>query len=174
MATLNITLPEGSSVCNGKQITFRAPCDCTRVEKLSINGQTYDLLNMNNNMVSTGNVFANGVLVSVMIDTENYKAYIQSSSSAITYHATLLSDNWVFDDLSMAYYYQEVDVDGILESDNPIVDIDSEYSNDIMDIYEYNNNICKIFYLKTYDGKIKAWSTEWIDKNLPIQLKVVR
>lgn len=174
MKTLNITLPEGSSVCNGKQITFRAPCDCTGVERLAIDGEIYDLLNIINESVSTGNIFVDGALVSVILDTENNRAYIQNVSSTITYHTKLLADNWKFDDVSYEYYYQDVDVDGILESDNPVVDIDPEPDDSIFDISEYDDNMCKIFHITTSANSIKVWAKSLVNRDLPIQLKVVR
>lgn len=79
MATLNITLPSDSTICNGKQVTFRAPCDCANVTAIQIDGVTYTLLNTADETVAGTNTFVEGALVSVIVDTENNKAYIQSS-----------------------------------------------------------------------------------------------
>lgn len=83
MATLNITLPEGASICNGKQVTFRAPCDCTGVTGIIIGGVTYALLTTNGETVDNGNAFISGALVSVLIDTENNNAYLQSTPGGL-------------------------------------------------------------------------------------------
>ena len=79
MATLNITLPEGASICNGKQVTFRAPCDCTGVTGLIIEGVTYALLTTAGEAVGNGKSFIKDALVSVIVDTEQKNAYLQSS-----------------------------------------------------------------------------------------------
>lgn len=34
MSTLTVTLPEGTSTVDGKQLTFVAPCDCTGVSAI--------------------------------------------------------------------------------------------------------------------------------------------
>lgn len=81
MAILNVKLPDNTPICNGKQITFRAPCDCEGVTGINIDGDTYDLLSTVNEPVSKGGTFISGALVSVIIDTDNNKAYIQNSPS---------------------------------------------------------------------------------------------
>lgn len=37
MATLIINLSSDSEVCNGKQFTFKAPCDCKDITGIIIN-----------------------------------------------------------------------------------------------------------------------------------------
>lgn len=81
MATLNVTLPEGASICNGKQVTFRAPCDCAGVTGIIIEGVTYALLDTTDTPIDTGNAFVAGALVTVVIDDENKKAYIQNGGA---------------------------------------------------------------------------------------------
>lgn len=83
MATLNISLPEGISICDGKQVTFRAPCDCTGVTTLLIDGLTYELLNTAGETIAGGSSFVAGSMVLVIIDTEQSKAYIQSSPAKL-------------------------------------------------------------------------------------------
>ena len=82
MAILNITLPEGAVVCNGKQVTFRAPCDCVGVTGIAIEGVTYALLDTTDAPVNSISAFVTGALVTVVLDTENNKAYIQNGSAA--------------------------------------------------------------------------------------------
>ena len=174
MSTLNVTMPESTSTCNGKQVTFRAPCDCIGVENIVINGKTYALLNTADKPVYNDNIFVSGALVSVIIDEDNNKAYIQNASTIVDYHVTLSANNWKLDNVSGRYYYQDVTINGILASDNPVVDIDPKSGDDILDIYEHNDNMCKIFHIATSNGTIKIYATEIIKKDLPIQLKVVR
>ena len=79
MAILNITLPEGASICNGKQVTFRAPCDSIGVTALKISNITYTLLDSAGKEIDKGVSFATGSLISVLIDTEQNKAFLQGS-----------------------------------------------------------------------------------------------
>lgn len=79
MATLTVTLPSGSSVCDGKQVTFKAPCDSKGVTDIIINGVPYSLVDAMGESVSTGNSYKSGVMVSVILDTTGKKAYIQNA-----------------------------------------------------------------------------------------------
>ena len=79
MAILNITLPEGANICNGKQVTFRAPCDSIGVTALKISAITYTLLDSAGKEIDKGVSFATGSLISVLIDTEQNKAFLQGS-----------------------------------------------------------------------------------------------
>lgn len=77
MATLTVTLPTGTTVVNGKQITFRAPCDCTGISGIVINGTTYTLVDATTEQI-TGHTFKKDAMVSVIMDTENNKAFVQN------------------------------------------------------------------------------------------------
>ena len=79
MAILNITLPEGANICNGKQVTFRAPCDSIGVTALKISDIIYTLLDSAGKEIDKGVSFATGSLISVLIDTEQNKAFLQGS-----------------------------------------------------------------------------------------------
>ena len=87
MATFTITLPSDTSVCDGKQITFKAPADCTNVTGIIINGTTYSLVDANNNGISDGS-FKKDAMVSVVLDTVNNKAFILNGS---VYSAQLIT-----------------------------------------------------------------------------------
>ena len=77
MATLTVTLPTGTTIVNGKQITFRAPCDCTGISGIVINGTTYTLVDATTEQI-TGHTFKKDAMVSVIMDTENNKAFVQN------------------------------------------------------------------------------------------------
>lgn len=85
MANLKITLPEGASICNGKQLTFRAPCNCNGIKGLVIDGVIYTLLNTANKLVGDSDAFVTGSIVSVMMDVDNKKAYVQNGSAGMEY-----------------------------------------------------------------------------------------
>lgn len=76
MSTLTITLPSYSTTRNGKQITFKTPCGNEDITGLIINGNSYDLLDTNGNLLSS-NAFASDVMVSALLDVDNRKAYFQ-------------------------------------------------------------------------------------------------
>ena len=75
MATFTITLPENTSICDGKQITFKAPADSTNVTGIIIDGTTYSLVDSSNANVSEG-VFKKDAMVSVVLDTTNTRAFV--------------------------------------------------------------------------------------------------
>lgn len=77
MATLTVTLPAGTTVVNGKQVTFRAPCDCTGISGIVISGTTYMLVDATTEQI-TGHTFKKNAMVSVIMDTENKKAFVQN------------------------------------------------------------------------------------------------
>lgn len=82
MATFTITLPSNVEVLHGKQITFRAPADCTGVTGIIIDNVTYDLVDASNKSVSNVGSYINGAMLSVILDVENKKAYLQNGVSS--------------------------------------------------------------------------------------------
>ena len=81
MANLTVAIPSGSTVCDGKQITFRTPCSCSGITGININGTIYSLLNtMNESISNQSNSFSEGAMVSVVLDTVNNRAYIQNAA----------------------------------------------------------------------------------------------
>jgi hypothetical protein len=95
MSTLTVTLPSHTSVTNGKQVVFRAPCDCVGVTGLIINNNTYTLMDAANNVLSSvnTNAFKAGAMISVVLDVDNYKAYIQGASSGAEINGVVVSQN---------------------------------------------------------------------------------
>ncbi len=81
MSTLKLTLPSGESLKNGKLITFRTPCNCNVIDMLEINGVAFDLVDAIGTPVSTvDGAFAEDAMISLALDVENSKAYIQGTS----------------------------------------------------------------------------------------------
>lgn len=95
MSTLTVTLPSYASVNNGRQIVFKAPCDCAGVTGLVINNNVYDLVDANNNILSSVNTsaFKAGAMISVVLDVDNYKAYVQGASSGASINGVVVSQN---------------------------------------------------------------------------------
>ncbi len=92
------------------------------------------------------------------------------AARTMLYTATLSNDEWKFSD--SGYFYQDVDVDGILETDTPVVDFlpSADGETNIL----HSKNMCKILWITTSDNSIRVAATEAISTALPIQLKVVR
>lgn len=81
MSKIKVTLPPGETVANGKQITFTAPCACDVTESIIIDGVEYLVVDaMGQCVTGVGGVWNSGAQVSVIIDTEANKAYIQNQA----------------------------------------------------------------------------------------------
>lgn len=90
---LVLTLPSNSSACSGKQITFKAPCNSQAVSAISVCGVDYSIVNASGEAVCgcSENAWVEGAMVSVVLDTDTNKAYVQNSN--VIYAANvMLSD----------------------------------------------------------------------------------
>lgn len=77
MANIKLTLPEEEQLFDGKQITFKAPCNCTAPEKITINEKSFSLVDaMGNAMLGRSGNFTQGSLISILLDVTNLKAYL--------------------------------------------------------------------------------------------------
>lgn len=63
-------------------ITFKAPCNSSAVNTITANGISFSIVNTLNKTVTTSDVFVNGAMVSMILDTSSNKAYLSGSSSA--------------------------------------------------------------------------------------------
>lgn len=82
MSVVKLNLPDNELICDGKQISFRAPCACTSLDSLQINDLVYQLVDTRGVPVteSRGQVFCEGAIISVLIDNTKGLAYLQSPS----------------------------------------------------------------------------------------------
>lgn len=81
MAKIKLTLPGLEIPVNGKQVSFTAPCDCSVVDGIQIDGVDYDVVDSAGNTVSFGkNVWCSGALLTVTLDVDNRKAYLQNQN----------------------------------------------------------------------------------------------
>lgn len=79
MSKVKLTLPGREIPVTGKQVSFVAPCDCSIVECIQIDGVDYCVVDAMGNQVTgnpTGGVWRSGSKVSVILDVENKKAYL--------------------------------------------------------------------------------------------------
>lgn len=90
------------------------------------------------------------------------------AAATMTYYATV-SATWTADG---DYFYQDIAVEGVLETDNPIVDISPGDDNALNTTY--SDCMCKVFRITTGANSIRVWATKAVATAFPIQLKVVR
>lgn len=84
MSKVKVTLPGLEIPVTGKQVTFKAPCDCSVVECIQIDGVDYCVVDAMGNQVTgrpSGGVWDVGAKVSVILDVENQKAYLLNGNT---------------------------------------------------------------------------------------------
>lgn len=71
---ITLSTPE-SGVTDGMELSFRAPCDCTSVTGISLDGVEYAIVDTSGEaLTSCSNYFAKNSILTVIIDTVNKKA----------------------------------------------------------------------------------------------------
>lgn len=76
-----LTLPGSVKVETGLQVTFKAPCDCSVVSALVINGENYTVVDTLALCVTgKGGAWTTGAALSVILDVENKRAYLQNNA----------------------------------------------------------------------------------------------
>lgn len=78
--TLTLTFPVGERIVTGKQITFESPCESEGLTGVIIDGVEYALVNALGTAL-VANSFGAGAMVSVTINVENRKAYVQNADT---------------------------------------------------------------------------------------------
>lgn len=80
MSVIKVTLPPGELPVNGKQVSFKAPCDCSVAEAIQIEGVNYTVVdNMDRCVTGDGGMWTVGSIVTVVLDVDNQKAYFQNN-----------------------------------------------------------------------------------------------
>lgn len=170
MANIKLTLP--GAPFTGQIVSFTAPCDCTNItDGLVINGKTYTVVDALCQCVTgKGGAWIKGAQLSVLLDVENAKAYLQNAAPPrdVVFSATV-TPAWT---ASGGYYYQDIPIDGITEEDAPCVDILPGTDNDANEVYA--EAFCDVIHITTADGSIRVWAKRASVTVYPIQLKVVR
>ena len=80
-----LSVPTSVKIENDLQVNFTAPCDCSAVTGgLTVAGTTFTIVDAAGNCVTgIGGFFTEGAVVSVILDTENNRAYLQNGSNMI-------------------------------------------------------------------------------------------
>lgn len=82
MSKIRIILPMGEIPVTGKQVSFKAPCACEEITSIIIGSDEFALVDACKNAVNEiPEVFAEGALISVVIDVEGKMAYIQNAAN---------------------------------------------------------------------------------------------
>ena len=151
---------------------WSAAGDIITIENAAGDGLVWD--NVNNEFdvmkASTEQAEEGAVDTHFMTPLKTAQAIAALSGGAVseTLTVTLDSGNWS----GTAPVTQTVNVTGILETDNPIIDIvfSGTYNTDTARAIEWN----KIYRIDTLNAQITAFAIEAPLINLPIQIKVVR
>lgn len=81
MSVIKLTLPRGELPVNGKRVTFTAPCSCMETEALQIDGEQYTVVDTLCQCVTgIGGRWIQGAVVTVVLDVDNKRAYLQNSA----------------------------------------------------------------------------------------------
>jgi hypothetical protein len=78
-----------ATVINGQALTFKSPADCSQITGLiiyypvgdSTTSKTFQFADAHGNNVGGKSLFANDVLVKVLLDTELNRAYVQNADT---------------------------------------------------------------------------------------------
>ena len=91
---MNIKVNITGKPFTGRKVTFPAPCDCASVtDGLSINGEIYAICDaMGKCVTGIDGKWAAGAQVSVILDCENKKAYIQNAAGGGGGYETFTAD----------------------------------------------------------------------------------
>lgn len=85
----NIRIDLEATVVNGQALTFKSPADCSQVTGLIIyypdggttTSKTFQFADAHGNNVGSVSLFAENVLVKVILDTDAGKAYVQNADT---------------------------------------------------------------------------------------------
>lgn len=169
MSIVKVTLPPGEIPVEGKQVSFKAPCPCSEVEAIQIDGVNYTVCDALGVCVTgIGGVWDVGSIVSVILSVEQQKAYIQNQNHSPLFTATVKT-TWK---TSGSYFYQDIAVSGILATDTPMFGINPGSDNAAN--VAYSVAISNVFRITTSTNSIRVWARSKPSIAFPIQIKVVR
>ena len=110
-----------------------------------------------------------GNIVTVILSLEQQKAYVQNNAKKPILRTATVSTSWT---ASGNYYYQDVAVNGILESDTPFIGINPGSDNAAN--VNYSIAMSSVFRITTSANSLRIWARTKPFVAFPIQIKVVR
>lgn len=82
MSKIRIILPNGEQPITGKSVSFKAPCDCKEASYVAIGDIDYVIVDIAGNAITgTDGGWVKDAIVSVILDVEERRAYLQASAS---------------------------------------------------------------------------------------------
>lgn len=147
-----------------------APLSCAETEAIQIDGVNYTVCDSLGTCVTgIGNAWDAGNMVSVILSVDQQKAYIQNHAARSLIHTRTVSTSWLEEG---GYYYQDIDVEGIQETDTPIVGIDPGEDNAAN--VAYSVAISNVFRITTSANSIRVWARSKPSIAFPIRIKAVK
>ncbi len=169
MSIVKVTLPPGELPVEGKQVSFKAPCPCHETEAIQIDGVNYTVCDALGECVTgSGGVWDVGSIVTVTLSVEQKRAYIQNKSHSPLFFGTVTAE-WESDG---SYFYQDIEVNGIMETDTPTIGIRPGEDNAAN--VAYSVAISNVFRITTSANSIRVWARSKPSTAFPIQIKAVR
>lgn len=132
--------------------------------------QTLEVVNLSEHIPSSKVLYDTNQTIQTQL-TEMESA-VDGKATTETYNITISSDDWL--QYGTNLYIDEIYIDGILEDDNPVVDIVISDFEDVDTMKSLNDAWSKVLAIETWENRITAYAEEPIDIDIPIQLKVVR
>ena len=175
---VNIT---GAAI-TGKIVTFTAPCNCSDVsDGLVINGETYTVCDaMGECVTGKGGAWCAGAQISVVLDCENKKAFIQNRAVSPESIGAAIAVKW--DSITVAttawveadgLYTATVAVQDMLATDNPH-SVDIVRSSDLEADALCEKAFALVKRITTADGSITLYATKIPSVNFTIWMEGTR
>ena len=147
-----------------------APCTCEETEAIQIDGVNYTVCDSFGTCVTgIGDAWDVGSMVSVILSVDQQKAYIQNHAARSLIYTATVTTSWVEEG---GYYYQDIAVEGIQETDTPVVGIDPGEDNTAN--VAYSVAISNVFRITTSANSIRVWARAKPSIAFPIRIKAVR
>lgn len=84
MSKIKLNLPLGEPAVTGKMVTFTAPCDCSAVEAIQIDGVDYNVCDSLDTVIAGRGIWRTGAEVTVVLNAEKRNAYVLNCAPIIT------------------------------------------------------------------------------------------
>lgn len=147
-----------------------APLSSAETEAIQIDGIDFTVCDsFGTRVTGTGDAWDEGSMVSVILNMDQQKAYIQNHAGRSLIYTATVTTSWLEEG---GYYYQDIAVEGIQETDTPIVGIDPGEDNS--GNVAYSVAISNVFRITTSANSIRVWARSKPSIAFPIRLKVVK
>ena len=147
-----------------------APLPSAETEAIRIDGIDFTVCDsFGTRVTGIGDAWDEGSMVSVILSMDQQKAYIQNHAGRSLIYTATVTTSWLEEG---GYYYQDITVEGIQETDSPVVGIDPGEDNAAN--VAYSVAISNVFRITTSANSIRVWARTKPSIAFPIRLKVVK